>query len=485
MRRGERVVRRRRARRSPGPARTAGSPRPSRRRAPSTGVDAGPPRERRAHGVQRGRRHARPRPATASSRSPSAAAERAERVRADRLDALPFPARRRCACAQMSPPAPASLAAAASASISFRRQRRAARRHGCRAPGRPPPMRLVRRTARRPAPRAASGRGSRSRSAGRACRCRSAPSRRRRRSRGNGPRDRRAPPRPRASTSTCSTTACTSSCADERRLDVDLGELRLPVGAQVLVAEAARDLEVAVEARHHQQLLVDLRRLRQRVELARVHAARHEIVARALGRRLGEDRRLDLEEAEVGRGAPRAAAAAGGAGSGCACSSGRRRSSTRCLSRSSSAASSSPSFRATGMAGVSAGPTTRARVTCTSTSREASVGVARRLGPQRHRRPRPARPSRRRAAAARAITSGGVHRGSKESCTRPARSRRSRKTSPPRSRRRCTQPPRRTLRPTCSRLSSPQTVRAMEGSRHAGKHTRRSMRGQVIQNNRA
>ena len=47
----------------------------------------------------------------------------------------------------------------------------------------------------------------------------------------------------------------------------------------------------------HQDLLEDLRRLRQRVELARVHAARHEVVARALGRGLREDGRLDLEEA--------------------------------------------------------------------------------------------------------------------------------------------------------------------------------------------
>ena len=34
---------------------------------------------------------------------------------------------------------------------------------------------------------------------------------------------------------------------DERHLDVELGELGLAVGAQVLVAEAAGDLEVAVE----------------------------------------------------------------------------------------------------------------------------------------------------------------------------------------------------------------------------------------------
>ena len=90
-----------------------------------------------------------------------------------------------------------------------------------------------------------------------------------------------------------------SSGVDERRLDVDLRELRLPVLAQILVAKAARDLEVPVEARDHEQLLVELRRLRQRVELARMHAARHEIVASAFGRGLGEDRRLDLEVARA------------------------------------------------------------------------------------------------------------------------------------------------------------------------------------------
>src|SRR5271165_5449130 len=50
---------------------------------------------------------------------------------------------------------------------------------------------------------------------------------------------------------------------DERHFDVKLGELRLAVGSQVLVAEAAGDLEVTVEAGDHQQLLVELGRLRQ------------------------------------------------------------------------------------------------------------------------------------------------------------------------------------------------------------------------------
>ena len=85
---------------------------------------------------------------------------------------------------------------------------------------------------------------------------------------------------------------------DEAHLDVELIELAgQTVGARILVAEARRDLEVAVEARHHQQLLVLLRRLRQGVELAGMDARRHQEVARALRRGRGQDRRLEFEEA--------------------------------------------------------------------------------------------------------------------------------------------------------------------------------------------
>ena len=50
---------------------------------------------------------------------------------------------------------------------------------------------------------------------------------------------------------------------------IDLGEFGLAVGAQIFVAEAAHDLKIFVEARDHQYLLEQLRRLRQGVERSR------------------------------------------------------------------------------------------------------------------------------------------------------------------------------------------------------------------------
>jgi hypothetical protein len=79
-------------------------------------------------------------------------------------------------------------------------------------------------------------------------------------------------------------------------LQVDLGELRLPVGAEVFVAEATHDLEVLLKSADHEQLLEDLRRLRQRVELPALHAARHQEVARAFRSTAGEERCFDFQE---------------------------------------------------------------------------------------------------------------------------------------------------------------------------------------------
>src|SRR5512146_612119 len=80
-------------------------------------------------------------------------------------------------------------------------------------------------------------------------------------------------------------------------LEIDLGELGLAIGAKIFIAEAAHDLEISVETGDHQDLLENLRRLRQRVELAFVDPAGHEIIARAFWRGPCHKRRFNLVKA--------------------------------------------------------------------------------------------------------------------------------------------------------------------------------------------
>ena len=82
----------------------------------------------------------------------------------------------------------------------------------------------------------------------------------------------------------------------EGHLGVELDELELPVGAQVLVAQAPGDLVVAVDPADHQQLLEQLRALGQHVERTRLLTRRHDEVAGAFGCRGDQHRRLDLDE---------------------------------------------------------------------------------------------------------------------------------------------------------------------------------------------
>ena len=82
----------------------------------------------------------------------------------------------------------------------------------------------------------------------------------------------------------------------EAHLEVELGELRLAVAAEILVAEAARDLEVAVDARDHEQLLELLRALREGVDGARLEPARDDEVPRPLRGALDQVGGLDLDE---------------------------------------------------------------------------------------------------------------------------------------------------------------------------------------------
>ena len=113
---------------------------------------------------------------------------------------------------------------------------------------------------------------------------------------------------------------------DERHLEVELRELGLAIGALVLVSETARDLEVAVDARHHAQLLELLRALRQRIEAAGVQSTRHQVVARSLGRRVGQNRRLDFEKALAVEEVADVLDDLDGAAPGCRAMRGRRRS---------------------------------------------------------------------------------------------------------------------------------------------------------------
>ena len=51
----------------------------------------------------------------------------------------------------------------------------------------------------------------------------------------------------------------TSSPGQEGGLDVDLREFRLAICAQIFVAKTSCDLIVTIKARHHEQLLEQLR----------------------------------------------------------------------------------------------------------------------------------------------------------------------------------------------------------------------------------
>ena len=86
---------------------------------------------------------------------------------------------------------------------------------------------------------------------------------------------------------------------DKGHLQVDLGEFRLAVGPQVLVPEAAGELDVFVKARDHQKLLVHLGGLGQGVKAALMHPGGDDIVSRPFGGGLDHHRGVDLDKAFV------------------------------------------------------------------------------------------------------------------------------------------------------------------------------------------
>ena len=84
---------------------------------------------------------------------------------------------------------------------------------------------------------------------------------------------------------------------DEAHLGVELHEFELAVGTQVLVAQTASDLVVAVDAADHAELLEQLRALGKGVERARLLTGGHDEVARPFGGGRNQHRGLDLDEA--------------------------------------------------------------------------------------------------------------------------------------------------------------------------------------------
>ena len=87
---------------------------------------------------------------------------------------------------------------------------------------------------------------------------------------------------------------------DKAHLHVKLVEIGgTAVGTRVFIAETRRNLEIAVKARHHDQLLELLGGLRQGIELARMQPRRHQKVARPFGRAGGDDRRLEFGKALI------------------------------------------------------------------------------------------------------------------------------------------------------------------------------------------
>src|SRR4029077_5024980 len=86
---------------------------------------------------------------------------------------------------------------------------------------------------------------------------------------------------------------------DERHLEVELAELELPIGAEILVTPTRCDLVIAVDPADHAELLEELWRLSEREELARLQTNGDEKVPCSLRRAARHARRPHVNEAQV------------------------------------------------------------------------------------------------------------------------------------------------------------------------------------------
>ncbi len=83
----------------------------------------------------------------------------------------------------------------------------------------------------------------------------------------------------------------------EGHLNIDLGEFRLTVSTQILITETSGNLEILLHTGNHQQLLENLRRLRQSPEVSLVDSGRHQIVTGTLWCRTGQNWCFHFHEA--------------------------------------------------------------------------------------------------------------------------------------------------------------------------------------------
>src|SRR5450830_42437 len=82
----------------------------------------------------------------------------------------------------------------------------------------------------------------------------------------------------------------------KRGLNINLCEFGLTVSAQVFITKALGDLVITIETRHHQQLLEQLRALRQGKKVALMNSTGYQIVARALGGGLAQHRGFNVNK---------------------------------------------------------------------------------------------------------------------------------------------------------------------------------------------
>ena len=82
---------------------------------------------------------------------------------------------------------------------------------------------------------------------------------------------------------------------------VDLRELWLAIGTEVLVPKAFHNLEILVHTTYHQQLLEGLWRLGQGIKLSLVHTAGHQKIPCAFGCGFDQIRGFNINKALVGQ----------------------------------------------------------------------------------------------------------------------------------------------------------------------------------------